>query len=350
MFPFHRYINEKAGSPENEIRKLERSNFHVSSQFDNCIASSCKRKMKINRGVRFRSLIPAVIGVSLGFALSMIYIPVVEQNCLFDLEESQALILGKQQSELLTGREKKITEKKQSIKNAETISHRTVPPKATYFNMNLRPFYVASELGHREKLLVGVLTTEEHLDSLILAINNTWAAALPKVIFFTPYSRDADFHEKYNKILGLSVVQLLDIEGDDSTSKITISFKMLKYMHDHYINSYDWFMRAEDSMYIKPDKLIEFLNSVNSSMDLYIGHPSAYAFGADKSAEKANLYSHQKYCQGGPGVVLSRSALAKLTPNLERCLEEAQSDDEDVELGRCLYNNVGLQCTWSYEV
>lgn len=348
MFLFHRYIRRTAESCENEVRQLEKKNSHVSLHIDSRSACPTRRKMKTIRGVRFRSLIPAVIGVSLGFALSMIYIPVVEQQCLFDLEESQVLILGKQQSELLKSREKKDLEQKRIIKNAEPISHQTVPPKATYFNMNLRPFYVASELGHREKLLVGVLTTEDHLDSLILAINNTWAPALPKVIFFTPYSRDAEFHEKYNKILGLPIVQLLDIESDDSTSKITISFKMLKYMNDHYINSFEWFMRAEDTMYMKPDKLLEFLNTVNSSRDLYIGHPSA--FGASESDAKANIYSHQKYCEGGPGVILSRSALARLTPKLESCLEESQSDDEDVELGRCLYKNLGLQCTWSYEV
>ena len=346
MFTFHRHIKHNTESSRDEVKNSEISQRHVI--YDSSTGSPSKRKMRASRGLRFRSLIPAIIGVSLGFALSMIYIPVVEQQCLFDLEESQVLILGKQQSELLKNREKKSTEQKRIAKNAEPVSHKTIPPKATYFNMNLRPFYVASELGHREKLLVGVLTSEERLDSLVLAINNTWAPGLPKVIFFTPYSRDAEFHEKYNKVLGLPVVQLVDIEGDDSTPKITISFKMLKYMHDHYINNYEWFMRAEDTMYMKPEKLLEFLNGINSSRDLYIGHPSA--FGADVAETKEDLYSHQRYCQGAPGVVLSRSALARLSPNLESCLEEALSDEEDIELGRCLYRNVGIQCSWSYEV
>lgn len=39
----------------------------------------------------------------------------------------------------------------------------------------------------------------------------------------------------------------------------------------------------------------------------------------------------------------------KLAPHLESCLEDALTEQEDVELGRCLYKNVGLQCTWSYE-
>jgi len=40
----------------------------------------------------------------------------------------------------------------------------------------------------------------------------------------------------------------------------------------------------------------------------------------------------------------------KLVPHLDSCLEDAMTEQEDIELGRCLYKNIGLQCTWSYEV
>jgi len=40
----------------------------------------------------------------------------------------------------------------------------------------------------------------------------------------------------------------------------------------------------------------------------------------------------------------------KLVPHLDSCLEDALTEHEDVELGRCLFKNVRLQCTWSYEV
>ena len=58
--------------------------------------------MKVRRGIWLCSVIPAIIEVSLGFALSMLYIPVVEQQCLYDLEESQVLILDEQQCSCLS--------------------------------------------------------------------------------------------------------------------------------------------------------------------------------------------------------------------------------------------------------
>lgn len=304
--------------------------------------SSFRRKMKSMRGLRFRPIIPAIIGVSLGFALSMFYIPVVEQQCLYDLEESQVIILGHKQPGLSDSRKARSEEV-----NSKPVLHNTVAPKVSHYGYSLRPFYVASELGHRDKLLVGILTTEEKIDSLVLAINNTWAPLLPKIIFFTPFSRDVDFYEKYNKVLGLPIVQLSNVE-DENFSKTKFSFNMLKYMHDHYINNYEWFMRVEDAMYLKADKLLELLNSVNSSKDVYIGRPGSYKANGIQLNE--DLYTHEKYCLGNAGVVLSRSTLMKLVPNLDTCQEDALTELEDVELGRCLYKNLGLQCTWSYEV
>ena len=304
-------------------------------------STSFRRKMKSVRGMRFRPIFPAIIGVSLGFALSMFYIPVVEQQCLYDLEESQVLILGRQQPGMSDSRKTRSEESK-------PVVHNTVPPKETQFSYGLRPYYVASELGHRDKLLVGILTTEENIDSLVLAVNNTWGPLLPKIIFFTPFSRDVDFYDKYNKVLGLPIVQLPDVE-EENFSKTKLSFKMLKYLHDHYANNYEWFMRVEDAMYLKPEKLLELLNSVNSSKDVYIGRPGSYRANGLNDGDD-NLYAHEKYCHGGTGVALSRSALMKLAPHLESCLEDALTEQEDVELGRCLYKNVGLQCTWSYEV
>ena len=302
-----------------------------------------RRKMKTVRNLRLRPVIPAIIGVSLGFALSMFYIPVVEQQCLYDLEESQVFILGHQQPDLSDPRKARNEE----ATRPQQILHNIVPPKVTHFSYGLRPFYVASELGHKDKLLVGILTFEENIDSLVLAINNTWAPLLPKIIFFCPFSRDVEFSEKYNKVLGLPVVQLADVE-DENFSKMKLSFRMLKYMRDHYSNNFEWFMRVEDSIYLKPEKLLELLNAVNSSQDIYIGRPGSYDVNGAKIGD--DLYTHKRYCQGGTGIVLSRTALLKLVPSLETCLEDALTDQEDVELGRCLYKNVGVQCTWSYEV
>ena len=54
---------------------------------------------------------------------------------------------------------------------------------------------------------------------------------------------------------------------------------------------------------------------------------------------------------GGPGVIFSRSALRKLAPHLDACLQSVVvSYNEDVEVGRCVSKMLKLQCTWSWEV
>lgn len=75
---------------------------------------------------------------------------------------------------------------------------------------------------------------------------------------------------------------------------------------------------------------------------------------------------------GGPGIVISRAAMIKLVylsirlsliypsiylslplrlrPHLGKCLGTMRTTHEDVEIGRCMREKVGISCTWAYEV
>lgn len=46
---------------------------------------------------------------------------------------------------------------------------------------------------------------------------------------------------------------------------------MLHYMYEHYIDKFEWFLRADDDVFIKPDKLEKFLRRVDSSKAQFIG-------------------------------------------------------------------------------
>ena len=50
-------------------------------------------------------------------------------------------------------------------------------------------------------------------------------------------------------------------------------YHMLKYMHDHYIDEFDFFMRSDDDVYVKTDQLLELLQSINPAQDIYMGCP-----------------------------------------------------------------------------
>lgn len=287
--------------------------------------------------IKLRQIYPAIIGISLGFAFSMFYIPVtiVEEECVLNMQVTR-----------VSDETEDITQNK--IKNEEkVVVGATVKPKLSKYGPSFRPYYVASEITQRERIMIGVLASEFNLETLGTAINNTWLPDLPRVVLYVPYSKDPDFHEKFNKILGLPIVQLADAEEDQS-SKTRISFKMLHHMHKNYNDKYDWFMRVDEATYLEPSRLIKLVNMINSSMNVYVGLPAPYSVASDY--KPTDLYSADRYCQGQAGVILSRVTLNAIVPHLDNCLENTLTNEEDVELGRCLHTRLNLQCTWNYEV
>jgi len=68
-------------------------------------------------------------------------------------------------------------------------------------------------------------------------------------------------------------IPLIALPGiDDSYPPQHKSFAMLKYMYDHYRDKFQFFLRADDDVYIHGDVLRPFLHSINSTnRPLFIG-------------------------------------------------------------------------------
>ena len=123
---------------------------------------------------------------------------------------------------------------------------------------------------------------------------------------------------------------------------------MLKYMYDNYLDDYNWFLRADDDVYVRTKELVDFLSQLDPSEPLYMGQPG---LGKPEDRERLKLFPHECYCMGGPGILYSNGLLRRLGPHLEECLQNVVvSYNEDVEVGRCVSRRVGVQCTWSYQV
>ena len=94
------------------------------------------------------------------------------------------------------------------------------------------------------------MTAQKYLGSRALAAQRTWARFIPgRVEFFSS-------QQPPNAGVGqppppLPVIALPGV--DDSYPPQKKSFMMIKYMHDHYLDKYEWFMRADDDVYIKGD-------------------------------------------------------------------------------------------------
>uniref|UniRef100_A0A667Y4Z7 Hexosyltransferase n=1 Tax=Myripristis murdjan TaxID=586833 RepID=A0A667Y4Z7_9TELE len=179
----------------------------------------------------------------------------------------------------------------------------------------------------RHFLYVGVMTAKKYLDTRAVAAYNTWARSIPgRVEFFSSAGSD-----QVHVPVPVPVVSLAGV--DDTYPPQKKSFMMLKYIHDHYLDQYQWFMRADDDVYIRGEKLELFLRGLNSSKPLYLGQT-----GLGMAEEL------------GPGMIFSREVLRRMVPHIGTCLKEMYTTHEDVEVGRCVRRFGGTQCVWSYEM
>ncbi|XP_054999219.1 chondroitin sulfate synthase 1 [Sorex araneus] len=190
----------------------------------------------------------------------------------------------------------------------------------------------------RSLLFVGVMTAQKYLGTRAVAAFRTWSKTIPgRVEFFSSEGSDTS--------VPVPVVPLPGV--DDAYPPQKKSFMMLRYMHDHYLDQFEWFMRADDDVYIKGDRLEAFLRSLNSSEPLFLGQTG---LGTTEEMGKLALEPGENFCMGGPGVILSREVLRRVAPHIGRCLREMHTTHEDVEVGRCVRRFAGVQCVWSYEM
>ncbi|CAI5438270.1 unnamed protein product [Caenorhabditis angaria] len=194
--------------------------------------------------------------------------------------------------------------------------------------------------GHRRGLiLVAIMTAAKYVDTRAYNVWKTWAQHIPgKVLIFVAEGTQT-IHED------MPVIRLKGV--DDTYPPQKKSFAMVKWLAENMADEYDWFLRADDDLYIRGEELAAFLRSVDSSRAHVIGQA-----GLGNSAEYGLLAlgSTDNYCMGGPGIVMSRATLLKVSPHLESCLQHMLTSHEDVELGRCIRKHVGVACTWNYEM
>ncbi|XP_033503530.1 chondroitin sulfate synthase 3-like [Epinephelus lanceolatus] len=190
-------------------------------------------------------------------------------------------------------------------------------------------------------LYVGVMTAKKYVQTRAVAAYRTWVSSIPgKVEFFS-----SDGSDTVHVPVPVPVVSLAGV--DDSYPPQKKSFMMLKYIHDHYLDKYEWFMRADDDVYIRGEKLEVFLRSLNSSKPLYLGQTG---LGMAEELGRLALEPGENFCMGGPGMIFSREVLRRMVPHISTCLREMYTTHEDVEVGRCVRRFGGTQCVWSYEM
>ncbi|XP_055545377.1 chondroitin sulfate synthase 1 isoform X1 [Wyeomyia smithii] len=186
-------------------------------------------------------------------------------------------------------------------------------------------------------VFVGVMTAKDFLPTRAKAVYDTWGKNIPgRIAFFSSEESVADY---------LPLVALKGV--DDRYPPQKKSFMMLHYMYEHYIDKFEWFARADDDVFVRTDKLEQFLRSIDSSKPQFIGQAGR---GNSEEFGLLSLEFDENFCMGGPGVIMSRETLRRVAPHIPTCLKNLYSTHEDVEVGRCVQKFAGIPCTWNYEM
>ncbi|UJR16156.1 hypothetical protein I4U23_003067 [Adineta vaga] len=192
---------------------------------------------------------------------------------------------------------------------------------------------------NKQLILIAVMTSKDFLTTRAPTVMRTWAKKVPgEVIFFS----------SEGSVTNDSSINLVSLPSvTDTYPPQKKSFLMMKYIYDHYLNKFEWFMRVDDDVYIRTDNLEKLLRSIDNRKPYYIGQPG---MGTKEEYGKLALGENENFCMGGPGIILSRETLARFTPYIKNCLKNFYTYHEDVELGRCVHKYANTSCTWSYEM
>ena len=173
------------------------------------------------------------------------------------------------------------------------------------------PQTLRDEYVFKKGVLVGVLTQQEYLSTRAKALYETWGKEVDKLILFVG--------EDCNISADLSHLPIVKLEGvpDHVYPPLKKAFAVMKYMYSHHINGFNWFIRADDDMYLRADKLTDLLSRMNPYEQVYLGRAGA---GRKEDLERLELLPHERYCMGGPGVILSNGAMRGVGPHLDNCL------------------------------
>ena len=201
----------------------------------------------------------------------------------------------------------------------------------------------------RKAVSYNVLT--QSMVSRGLAIHKTWAGGAKLKNHISFYTLTSVQSEDGILTALKKKMQITHLGTKEDTKTINVDgyqgiFELWKDICERKCDDYHWFVTVKDTVYLQTDKLEKLLTSLNSSQPIFIGRsvtPIGY------KSDELGLRAGESYCFEG-GYALSWQTLELVCPHLSACQEEAKSENEDVEIARCIRQHAGINCTASLEV
>ncbi|XP_055620901.1 glycoprotein-N-acetylgalactosamine 3-beta-galactosyltransferase 1-like isoform X2 [Toxorhynchites rutilus septentrionalis] len=169
-------------------------------------------------------------------------------------------------------------------------------------------------LTENVRVLCWVMTTPANHETKALHVKRTWGRRCNKLLLMSSTEDEK-----------VGTVALPVGEGRQHLWNKTR--EAFRYVYEHHLNEYDWFMKADDDTYVIVENLRYFLYPYSPEFPIYFGSKFRYP-----------EYVSQGYFSGGAGYVLSREALKRF---IEQALDDSAHcstayETEDLEMGKCM--------------
>ena len=200
--------------------------------------------------------------------------------------------------------------------------------------------------GPKRLISYSVLTSPEHLKTRGLSIHNTWGEAVKEnlELYLFPPAKEDDITFSFKK--KIPIASLASRQGSDASRHRRGVFQTLSDICMRKLGQYHWFAKLKDTSYLRTAHLEAILRDLNSSTPLLIGQPVT---PQGQERDELGLKEGQHYCLED-GYVLSSGTLELVCPVLQQCEESMQSENEDVELAKCVRVHAKANCTSSTQV
>lgn len=184
-------------------------------------------------------------------------------------------------------------------------------------------FFEDSDIGFIEetveiqvpKILCVILTSPKYHSLKAIHVRSTWGKHCDKLIFMSAKT-DTNIGA-----IGFNVV-------DDHNHLWSKVKEMFYYVHENFIDDYDWVFKGDDDSFAILENMRYFLSSYSPQDPVYFGH---------RFQTKVHKYG---YFSGGSGYVMSNAAVRlfteKILTNSSFCRVSKDTGSEDFNMGECL--------------
>jgi len=187
----------------------------------------------------------------------------------------------------------------------------------------VRPRFLKTELGIRDRLICGVVTSRDSLPTMGVAMNRTFSHHMQNVIFFIG-SKDINSLDEED----LLPPPYLNILTLSSNQQSFLLLEILSQLFIKYGETYDWFFLTTDQTYSEAHRINELVDHISINRRLYMGRPVQFQDSTQQIT----------YCDLKNGILLSRLLFLDLFPHLKSCGKDVDFGQisPDKWLGRCI--------------